>query len=79
MLHRAVNSLKCLNKRYVHSEKSSVQNVLLFPGQGSQSVGMGQDLVIEFPYIKQLYQEVNEHLKFSLDKLMFEVNTAELL
>lgn len=43
-----------------------------FPGQGSQSVGMGQDLAAAFPEARAVFDEVNEALGFSLSDIMFE-------
>lgn len=47
-------------------------NAFLFPGQGSQVVGMGQTLYEESPKAKALLDEANEILNFDLKKLMFE-------
>jgi [acyl-carrier-protein] S-malonyltransferase len=44
----------------------------VFPGQGSQAVGMGQELASAFPIAKQLFEEVDEALSQPLTKLMFE-------
>jgi [acyl-carrier-protein] S-malonyltransferase len=42
----------------------------LFPGQGSQAVGMGADLAVAFASAREAFQEVDEALKQSLFKLM---------
>ena len=44
----------------------------LFPGQGSQAVGMGADLAEAFASARAVFQEVDEALKQSLFKLMRE-------
>ncbi len=44
----------------------------IFPGQGSQSVGMGRDLAAAFSAAREVFDEVDETLKQRLSKLMFE-------
>jgi [acyl-carrier-protein] S-malonyltransferase len=44
----------------------------LFPGQGSQSVGMGRDLAERFPAAKETFAEADEACGFALSKLCFE-------
>ncbi|MEZ2348518.1 ACP S-malonyltransferase [Terriglobus sp. RCC_193] len=44
----------------------------LFPGQGSQSVGMGRDLVEKFPAAKAVFEEADDALGYSLSQLCFE-------
>ena len=44
----------------------------LFPGQGSQAVGMGKDLVEASAMAKAIFQEADHALNFSLSKLCFE-------
>ena len=46
--------------------------VCVFPGQGSQAVGMGQDLWEADDAVKTLYQEANEALGYDLQRLCFE-------
>jgi [acyl-carrier-protein] S-malonyltransferase len=45
---------------------------LLFPGQGSQSVGMGKDLYEKYPLARQTFEEADEALGYKLSQLCFE-------
>lgn len=51
---------------------------LLFPGQGSQFLGMGQDLAERFELARQTFQEADEALGFGLSSLMWEGPEDEL-
>lgn len=51
---------------------------LLFPGQGSQRVGMGRDLAAQFPVAAETYREADAVLGFPLSKLCFEGPESEL-
>jgi [acyl-carrier-protein] S-malonyltransferase len=44
----------------------------LFPGQGSQTVGMGRELAERFPVAKEVFTEADEACGFALSKLCFE-------
>jgi [acyl-carrier-protein] S-malonyltransferase len=44
----------------------------LFPGQGSQTVGMGRDLYDNFPTARAVFDEADETLGFPLSQLIFE-------
>jgi [acyl-carrier-protein] S-malonyltransferase len=50
----------------------------IFPGQGSQVVGMGKDLFDNFSEARSVFQEADESLGFSLSKMCFEGTTEEL-
>ena len=44
----------------------------LFPGQGSQTVGMGRDLLEKFPAAKAVFDEADDALGYSLSRLCLE-------
>jgi [acyl-carrier-protein] S-malonyltransferase len=48
------------------------KTAFLFPGQGSQSVGMGRDLVSAFPIARRTFEEANDALGFDLADLCFQ-------
>jgi [acyl-carrier-protein] S-malonyltransferase len=50
----------------------------IFPGQGSQTVGMGRDLAAAFPIAKQTFEEADDLLGFSLSKVMWDGTADEL-
>lgn len=50
----------------------------VFPGQGSQTVGMGKDLAAQYPIAKQTFEEADSILGFSLSTLMWDGPDADL-
>jgi len=50
----------------------SAKIAFLFPGQGSQAVGMGRELSERFPVVAKTFAEADEALGFPLSKLCFE-------
>ncbi len=51
---------------------------LLFPGQGSQYIGMSAKLYNEFEIARQTFEEANDVLGFDLSKICFEGSLSEL-
>jgi len=51
---------------------------LVFPGQGCQFVGMGQELYAHAPQARQVYERADEVLGFALSKMCFEGPQAVL-
>jgi [acyl-carrier-protein] S-malonyltransferase len=51
----------------------------LFPGQGSQSIGMGREIYEAFRCAKDVFQEVDEALEQNLTKIIFEGPEADLV
>jgi len=47
-------------------------SALLFPGQGSQAVGMGLELYNNFNLVKKLFQEADEKLNYPISKIILE-------
>lgn len=54
------------------------QPAFLFPGQGSQTVGMGKDLVDAWGVCRETFQEADDALSFPISRLCFEGPEAEL-
>ncbi len=55
------------------------QNVLaMFPGQGSQYVGMGQKLLDSFPYVKEVFEEAEDACQLHIRRLCFDGSESDL-
>lgn len=55
-----------------------MSTAFVFPGQGSQAVGMGRDLAEAFPAARHVFQEVDDALSQKLSKLIWEGPQEEL-
>jgi [acyl-carrier-protein] S-malonyltransferase len=55
-----------------------MKRAFVFPGQGSQAVGMGRNLAEFFPAARRLFDEVDNSLSQHLSRLMFEGPEGEL-
>lgn len=55
-----------------------MKKIFLFPGQGSQYVGMGKSLVENFSLAKQTFEEANDSLRMDLRKLCFDGPESDL-
>lgn len=65
----------------VEDNKSAIVNrqlAMVFPGQGSQSPGMGKDLAEKFAAARQVFEEADEALGFRLSRLCFDGPAEEL-
>ncbi len=51
---------------------------VLFPGQGSQYVGMGSDFYKKFDLVKKIFNTVDDTLGFALSKLILDGPEEEL-
>ncbi len=55
-----------------------MKTAFVFPGQGSQSIGMGKDLYDNMTAARQVFEEVDDALGEKLSALMFDGDAAEL-
>ena len=53
-------------------------NIIVFPGQGSQKIGMGKELSDNFTEAKQVFEEVNDALNFNLTRVMWDGTDKEI-
>ena len=49
----------------------------VFPGQGSQSVGMGEGLFLASPAAREIFEEADDSLGFRLSEIMFRGTSAD--
>jgi [acyl-carrier-protein] S-malonyltransferase len=59
-------------------DESGPSFAAMFPGQGSQKPGMGKDLAEQFAVARQVFEEADDALGFSISRLCFEGPAEEL-
>lgn len=57
---------------------NSKKSMALFPGQGSQYVGMGKDLYDNFPIAREVFEEASDAIRVDLKKLSFNGPDSDL-
>ncbi|KAI9293182.1 FabD/lysophospholipase-like protein [Neoconidiobolus thromboides FSU 785] len=68
-----------LPRRWLTSEAGKPHKcAILFPGQGSQYIGMGKDFYDNYQSARDVYHEVDEALNFKLSELIFEGDCNKL-
>jgi [acyl-carrier-protein] S-malonyltransferase len=70
MVNRDLRSLGWVSLFTIHDLRFTMI-AYIFPGQGSQSPGMGKDLADKFPAARQVFEEADEALGFALSDLCF--------
>ena len=53
-------------------------NFIVFPGQGSQKIGMGKEMSDNFLEAREVFEEVNDALSFNLSKIMWEGSEKDI-
>ena len=51
---------------------------IVFPGQGSQKIGMGKKLSENFSEAREVFEEINDALKLNLTKIMWEGSDSDI-
>src|SRR6185503_18802603 len=64
------------NQSQIENQKSKI--AYLFPGQGSQAVGMGKDLADNFSAAREVFEQADDALEFPLAAMCFEGNEQDL-
>ena len=62
----------------INPDRSVLSVAFVFPGQGSQSPGMGKDLAENFPVARQVFEEADDALGFAISRLCFDGPAEDL-
>jgi [acyl-carrier-protein] S-malonyltransferase len=62
----------------IDTDRSVLSVAVVFPGQGSQSPGMGKNLAENFPVARQVFEEADDALGFAISRLCFEGPAEDL-
>ena len=54
-----------------------MSNAFIFPGQGSQKIGMGKDLYDSFVEAREVFEEVDDALSLKLSHIIFNGDEEE--
>src|SRR5690349_25176916 len=60
------------------TDRSVLSVAVIFPGQGSQSPGMGRDLAEKFAGARQVFEEADDALGFAISRLRFDGPAEDL-
>jgi [acyl-carrier-protein] S-malonyltransferase len=75
---RGVDAMVSHGSAQMETDGSVLSVAFLFPGQGSQSPGMGKDLAENFPVARQVFEEADDALGFAISRLCFDGPAEEL-
>ena len=67
-----------MNSGLIRINPRNLRLAFVFPGQGSQSPGMGKELAEKFPVARQVFEEADDALGFAISRLCFEGPAEDL-